>query len=72
MPLDFQTVISSPTAAYDEGLEFFAGKGMINRTLKRIAADLDEHGIDYTLIGAVALNSAWLQTLHRRHCLVND
>jgi hypothetical protein len=56
MPTDFQTVISSPTAAYDEGLEFFAGKGMINRTLKRIAADLDKHGIDYTVIGAVALN----------------
>ena len=53
---DFQEVISSPTAAYDEGLDFFAGRGMINQALKRIVKDLDDRGIDYAVIGAVALN----------------
>src|SRR5260370_5732063 len=53
---DFQEIISTPAAAFDEGLRFFAGKGMINTTLKRIAQQLDDHGIDYAVIGAVALN----------------
>lgn len=53
---DFQEVISSPTAAFDEGLRFFAGKGMVNSTLKRIVQKLNDSGIDYALIGAVALN----------------
>jgi hypothetical protein len=53
---DFQEVISSPTAAYDEGLDFFAGRGMINEALRRIVKDLDDRGIDYAVIGAVALN----------------
>src|SRR6266436_1084102 len=46
----------SPTAVYSEGLKFFAGKGMVNNTLRRIAKDLEEKEIDYTVIGAVALN----------------
>ncbi len=29
---------------------------MINNTLRRVTADLAKHGIDYTVIGAVALN----------------
>jgi hypothetical protein len=53
---DFQEVVSSPTAAFDEGLRFFAGKGMLNTTLERIARTLENHGIDYVVIGAVALN----------------
>ncbi len=53
---DFQEVISSPTAAYDEGLDFFAGRGMINEALKRIVKDLDDCEIDYAVIDAVALN----------------
>jgi hypothetical protein len=53
---DFQTVISSPSAAYDEGLDFFAGRGMLNETLKKIVRDLDDRGIEYALISAVALN----------------
>ena len=53
---DFQEVISSPTAAYDEGLDFFAGRGMISEALKRIVKDLDDCEIDYAVIGAVALN----------------
>jgi hypothetical protein len=53
---DFQTVLQSPTQAYEEGLAFFRGTGMINETLKRLAEELDALGIDYNVIGAVALN----------------
>lgn len=56
MAVDFQTLLSSPTLAYAEGLKFFRGKGMINDALKRIAADLDRNDIEYAVIGAVALN----------------
>ena len=56
MAVDFQTLISSPTLAYAEGLKFFRGEGMINDALTRIAADLERNGIEYAVIGAVALN----------------
>ena len=51
---DFEQIIPSPTAAYDEGLAFFRGQGVLNRTLLRIIADLERNGIDYAVIGAVA------------------
>src|SRR5215203_3900532 len=38
-----------------EGLRYFMGEGTLNRTLARLAKDLDERGIDYIVIGAVAL-----------------
>ena len=53
---DFEQIISSPTAAYEEGLAFFRGQGVLNRTLLRIIADLERNGIDYGVIGAIALN----------------
>lgn len=53
---DFQQILSSPTEAYQEGLRFFMGKGLLNNALRRVASDLEEHGIDYNVIGAVALN----------------
>ena len=56
MAVDFQTVLLSPDVTYAEGVRFFKGKGMLNKALKRIAADLDRHGIDYAAIGAIALN----------------
>lgn len=56
MAVDFQTLLSSPSQAYAEGLKFFRGEGMINDALKRIAADLVSNDIDYAVIGAVALN----------------
>lgn len=56
MTVDFQTILSSPDETYDEGLRFFRGKGMINKALCRIATDLDREGINYAVIGAVALN----------------
>jgi hypothetical protein len=40
---------------YAEGLRYFMGEGILNKTLARLSADLEEHGIDYAVIGAVAL-----------------
>lgn len=54
--IDFQKIISSPVSAYDEGLRFFMGQGTLNETLRRVAKDLENHAIDYTVIGAIALN----------------
>ena len=45
----------SISEVYAEGLRYFMGEGSINSTLTRLAADLNEHGIDYIVIGAVAL-----------------
>jgi hypothetical protein len=41
--------------AYAEGRHYFMGEGRLNNTLAEIARDLKEHGIDYMVIGAVAL-----------------
>jgi len=56
MAVDYQTLVSSPTAAYAEGLRFFNGTGMLNDALSRLVRDLDRNGIDYAVIGAIALN----------------
>ncbi len=56
MAVDFQALISSPTAAYAEGLRFFSGEGMLNDALERLVNDLDKNQIEYAVIGAVALN----------------
>lgn len=56
MAVDFQTILSSPAEVYAEGLRFFRGEGMINDALKRLVRDLETHHIDYSVIGAVALN----------------
>lgn len=53
---DFQQILCSPTETYEEGLRFFMGKSLLNNALRRIALDLDSHGIDYCAIGAIALN----------------
>lgn len=53
---DFLALIASPDRAYDEGLRFFKGEGMVNEAVKKIARDLESRGIDYALIGAGALN----------------
>ncbi len=55
-PLDFQQILESPTTTYEEGLRFFNGVGLVNQTLKQLARDLEERGIDYAVIGAIALN----------------
>ena len=61
MAVDFQTLISSPTAAFSEGLRFFSGKGMLNDALIRLAQSLERHDIDYAVVGAVALNQHGFQ-----------
>jgi hypothetical protein len=40
---------------YEEARRYFMGEGTINKTLERLSKDLDERGIDYMVIGAVAL-----------------
>src|SRR6266436_824964 len=40
---------------YAEGQRYFMGKGNINNALARLIADLNEHDIDYLVIGAIAL-----------------
>lgn len=54
--LDFQQILESPLATYDEGLRFFKGEGLMNQTLKQLARDLESRGIGYAVIGAIALN----------------
>lgn len=56
MSTDFQHILQTPVLAYDEGLRFFMGEGVLNSTLRRVARDLERQQIDYCLIGAVALN----------------
>ena len=45
----------SVVESYGEALRYFMGQGSLNRALAHLAADLNEHGIDYVVIGAVAL-----------------
>ena len=40
---------------YAEGLRYFIGEGTINKTLARLVNDLEQRGIDYLVIGAIAL-----------------
>jgi hypothetical protein len=60
---DFEQVMASPIAAYDEALAFVRGHGMLNKALLRIVADLERHGIAYAVIGAIALNQHGYQRL---------
>jgi hypothetical protein len=46
---------SNVSDIYAEGLRYFMGEGQLNNTLTRLSADLKQHGIDYMVIGAVAL-----------------
>src|ERR1044072_9994814 len=40
---------------YAEGLRYMKGRGSLNNALAQLCEDLDAHGIDYMVIGAVAL-----------------
>ena len=40
---------------YAEGLRYFMGQGNLNNALAQLSADLERHGIDYMVIGAIAL-----------------
>jgi hypothetical protein len=61
--LTWPEILASPTATYDEAVRFFRGKGIMNKTLKRLAADLEKAGIDYVVIGAIALNQHGYQRM---------
>lgn len=54
--LDFQQILLQPALAYEEGLRFFRGVGLMNDNLRQLAKDLDDRQIAYSVIGAVALN----------------
>jgi hypothetical protein len=60
---NFEQVMASPIAAFEEALAFFRGQGILNSTLLRITADLERNGIAYAVIGAVALNQHGYQRL---------
>jgi len=40
---------------YEEARRYFMGEGTLNKTLARLSSALEERGIDYMVIGAVAL-----------------
>ena len=40
---------------YAEGLRYLMGEGNLNNALAQLCEDLDAHGIDYMVVGAVAL-----------------
>lgn len=40
---------------YGEALRYFMGQGSLNLALARLVADLKDHGIDYAVVGALAL-----------------
>jgi Nucleotidyl transferase of unknown function (DUF2204) len=45
----------SVVETYQEGLRLFMGEGELNQSLARLVRSLDQHGIDYVVVGAVAL-----------------
>ena len=49
----FQT--HSVAETYEEGLRLFMGHGELDQTLARLVRNLEQHGIDYMVVGAVAL-----------------
>ena len=51
------TTVERPSVRemYAEGLRYFMGQGSLNNALAQLCADLERHGIDYIVIGAVAL-----------------
>jgi len=40
---------------YEEGLRLFMGHGELDQTLARLVRNLEQHGIDYMVVGAIAL-----------------
>src|SRR5947209_1604706 len=51
------TTVERPSVRemYAEGLRYLMGQGSLNNALAQLCADLERHGIDYMVIGAVAL-----------------
>jgi len=55
--LDSKAEPRSFIETFEEGLRYFMGEGELNKTVARLGRDLDEHGIEYAVIGAVALTA---------------
>src|SRR5205085_1550629 len=51
------TTVERPSVreTYAEGLRYLMGQGSLNNALAQLCAGLERHGIDYMVIGAVAL-----------------
>ena len=47
--------VHSIIETYQEGLRLFMGQGELNETLVRLVRNLQQHGIDYMVVGAIAL-----------------
>jgi hypothetical protein len=54
--INFTEVVSTLDGAYLEALNLSMGTGMLYDALRRIVKDLEREKIDYSLIGALALN----------------
>src|SRR5918911_1403116 len=56
MRADISTAEGTPVRElYAEGLRYLMGEGSLNNALAQLCEDLERHGIDYMVIGAVAL-----------------
>lgn len=55
MGTESQTAAANIGEIFAEGLRYFMREGKLNNALSRLANDLEEHGIDYAVMGAVAL-----------------
>jgi len=53
--LDDSSSSHSIVETYQEGLRLFMGQGELNQTLARLVRNLEQHGIDYMVVGAIAL-----------------
>ncbi len=53
--LDESLQTSSIVETYQEGLRLFMGQGELDQTLARLVRNLEQHGIDYMVVGAIAL-----------------
>lgn len=42
---------------FEEGLRYFMGEGELNKTVAQLGSDLNRHGIEYMVVGAVALTA---------------
>ncbi|MFY9555440.1 MAG: hypothetical protein WAV47_12080 [Blastocatellia bacterium] len=47
--------VHSIIETHQEGLRLFMGQGELNETLVRLVRNLEQHGIDYMVVGAIAL-----------------
>jgi len=42
---------------FEEGLRYVMGESELNKTIEQLGSDLNSHGIEYMIIGAVALTA---------------